>query len=169
MDFLSPAFFSSLAAIVVIDLALAGDNAIVIALAARELPAAQRRKAIAWGTVGAVLVRCAMTLAVVWLLGIPGLMAAGGLVLRWIAYKLGRPSRGAEDGPAVAPANSFWSAMRTIVVADAAMGLDNVLAVAGASHGSFLLVVIGLAISIPVVVWGSTTWAWLSSRGRRRR
>ena len=168
MDFLSPAFFSSLAAIVVIDLALAGDNAIVIALAARELPAAQRRKAIAWGTVGAVLVRCAMTLAVVWLLGIPGLMAAGGLVLLWIAYKLGRPSRGAEDGPAVAPANSFWSAMRTIVVADAAMGLDNVLAVAGASHGSFLLVVIGLAISIPVVVWGSTLilkwverWPWI--------
>jgi len=168
MDFLTPAFFSSLAAIVVIDLALAGDNAIVIALAARELPPAQRRRAIAWGTVGAVIVRCAMTLAVVWLLGIPGLMAAGGLVLLWIAYKLGRPAPGGPESPAIVPAVSFWSAMRTIVVADAAMGLDNVLAVAGASHGSFLLVVIGLAISIPVVVWGSTLvlkaierWPWI--------
>ena len=168
MDILSPAFFSALFAIVVIDLALAGDNAIVIALAARDLPPEQRRKAIAWGTVGAVVVRCAMTLAVVWLLRVPGLMAAGGLVLVWIACKLGRPSGGGEEGHAVAPAGSFWSAMRTIVVADAAMGLDNVLAVAGAAHGSFILVVLGLAISIPVVVWGSTLilkwvekWPWI--------
>ena len=155
MDF-SPAFFSALFAIVVIDLALAGDNAIVIALAARNLPAPERRRAIAWGAVGAVVVRCAMTLAVVWLLRVPGLMAVGGLVLVWIAIKLGRPASGGEEGHAVAPAVSFWSAMRTIVVADAAMGLDNVLAVAGAAHGSFILVALGLAISIPVVVWGST-------------
>ena len=155
MDF-SPAFFSALFAIVVIDLALAGDNAIVIALAARNLPPRERRRAIAWGAVGAVAVRCAMTFAVVWLLRVPGLMAVGGLVLVWIAIKLGRPARGGEEGHAVAPAVSFWSAMRTIVVADAAMGLDNVLAVAGAAHGSFMLVALGLAISIPVVVWGST-------------
>jgi YjbE family integral membrane protein len=155
MDF-SPAFFSALFAIVVIDLALAGDNAIVIALAARNLPPRERRRAIAWGAVGAVAVRCAMTFAVVWLLRVPGLMAVGGLVLVWIAIKLGRPAPGGEEGHAVAPAVSFWSAMRTIVVADAAMGLDNVLAVAGASHGSFILVALGLAISIPVVVWGST-------------
>ena len=155
MDFFSPAFLSALAAIVVIDLALAGDNAIVIALAARNLPPRQRRRAIAWGAAGAVVVRCAMTVAVVWLLRVPGLMAAGGAVLLAIAYKLGRPASG-EPAHAIAAATGFWPAMRTIVVADAAMGLDNVLAVAGAAHGSFALVVLGLAISIPVVVWGST-------------
>ena len=157
MEFLSPQFLSALLAIVVIDLALAGDNAIVIALAARNLPARQRKLAIVWGTVGAVVVRCAMTLAVVWLLGVPGLMAAGGIVLLWIAYKLGRPQEPAEGGGhEVKAAVGFWGAMQTIVVADAAMGLDNVLAVAGAAHGSFVLVVAGLVISIPIVVWGST-------------
>src|SRR3954469_12003973 len=94
MDFFSPGFLSALLAIVVIDLALAGDNAIVIALAARKLPAPRRKLAILWGTVGAVVVRIAMTMAVVWLLGLPGLMAAGGAVLVWIAYKLLRPTGG---------------------------------------------------------------------------
>ena len=155
MEFLSPQFFSALFAIVVIDLALAGDNAIVIALAARNLPAPQRRRAILWGTVGAVVVRCAMTLAVVWLLGVPGLMAAGGLVLVWIAYRLLDP-RQSSGGHEVPAAVGFWGAMQTIVIADAAMGLDNVLAVAGAAHGSMALVVLGLVISIPIVVWGST-------------
>jgi len=148
-------FLSALLAIVVIDLALAGDNAIVIALAARNLPPRQRRLAIAWGTVGAIGVRCAMTLAVVWLLGVPGLMAAGGAVLVWIAVKLLRPQP-VGAGHAVKSAAGFWGAMQTIVVADAAMGLDNVLAVAGAAHGSFALVAAGLAISIPIVIWGST-------------
>ena len=155
MEILSTQFLAALAAIVVIDLALAGDNAIVIALAARNLPPAERRRAIAWGTVGAVAVRIGMTLAVVWLLGVPGLMAAGGLVLAWIAFKLMQPAQG-NHGHGVAAATGFWSAMRTIVVAAAAMGLDNVLTVAGAAHGSFLLVALGLAISIPIVVWGST-------------
>jgi YjbE family integral membrane protein len=155
MEFFSPQFLSALAAIVVIDLALAGDNAIVIALAARNLPTHLARKAILWGMLGAILVRCTMTLAVVWLLGIPGLMAAGGVVLVWIAYKLLKPQDGggAHD---IRPAASFWGAMQTIVIADAAMGLDNVLAVAGAAHGSFTLVVLGLVISIPIVIWGST-------------
>jgi YjbE family integral membrane protein len=155
MEFFTPEFISALAAIVVIDLALAGDNAIVIALAARALPAHQRRLAIIWGTLGAIVVRCIMTLAVVWLLGIPGLMAAGGVVLVWIAYKLLKPQ---GNGPAhdLRPAVGFWGAMQTIVIADAAMGLDNVLAVAGAAHGSFILVVLGLLISIPIVIWGST-------------
>ena len=154
LEFATPQFLSALAAIVVIDLALAGDNAIVIALAARNLPAAQRARAIAWGTVGAVVVRCAMTLAVVWLLGIPGLMAAGGAVLVWIAWKLMKPPQ--DSGHEVKAAAGFWGAMQTIVVADAAMGLDNVLAVAGAAHGSFALVVLGLIVSIPIVAWGST-------------
>ncbi len=154
MEVLSTQFLSSLLAIVVIDLALAGDNAIVIALAARNLEPAQRRLAILWGTVGAVAVRIVMTLAVVWLLGVPGLMAAGGLVLAWIAYRLMRPMEGAGHG--IKAATGFWAAMQTIVIADAAMGLDNVLAVAGAAHGSFTLVVLGLLISVPIVVWGST-------------
>jgi YjbE family integral membrane protein len=151
----TPEFWSALAAIVVIDLVLAGDNAIVIALAARNLPRALQRRAVVWGSVGAVAVRASLTVAVLWLLEIPGLMLAGGLLLVWIAYKLLAGSDAGEEHE-VAPAKSFWAAMRTIVVADAVMGLDNVLAVAGAAHGSVLLVVVGLAISILIVVWGST-------------
>jgi YjbE family integral membrane protein len=148
-------FLSALIAIVVIDLVLAGDNAIVIALAARGLPARLQKRAIVWGAVGAVAVRSAMTAVVVWLLQIPGLLLAGGVVLLWIAYKLLLPDQGAGERHDAA-ATTFWGAMRTIVVADAVMGLDNVLAVAGAAHGSYLLVVAGLVISVPIVVWGST-------------
>ncbi|HYT47503.1 MAG TPA: TerC family protein, partial [Burkholderiales bacterium] len=150
-----PDFLPALAAIVVIDLVLAGDNAIVIALAARNLPRELQRQAIVWGALGAVAVRASLTIAVLWLLQIPGLMLAGGALLIWIAYRLltGDDAGLARD---VAPAVSFWAAMRTIVVADAVMGIDNVLAVAGAARGSMLLVVLGLLISIPIVVWGST-------------
>jgi YjbE family integral membrane protein len=156
MDVLmTPEFWSALAAIVVIDLVLAGDNAIVIALAARNLPKHLQRRAIVWGTVGAVIVRASLTIGVLWLLGIPGLLAAGGLMLIWIAYRLLTDDDAPQDH-SVAPAMTFWAAMRTIVIADAVMGLDNVLAVAGAAHGSMLLVVMGLVISIPIVVWGST-------------
>src|SRR5512145_2466342 len=153
--FTTPEFWSALAAIIVIDLVLAGDNAIVIALAARNLPRELQRRAVLWGTFGAVAVRASLTVAVLWLLEIPGLMLAGGILLAWIAYRL---LAGDENGREhdVAPARSFWAAMRTIVIADAVMGLDNVLAVAGAAHGSILLVVLGLLISIPIVVWGST-------------
>jgi YjbE family integral membrane protein len=105
--------------------------------------------------VGAVAVRASLTVVVLWLLEIPGLMLAGGILLAWIAYRLLAGDDNGRDHD-VAPAASFWQAMRTIVVADAVMGLDNVLAVAGAAHGSVLLVVAGLLISIPIVVWGST-------------
>ena len=148
-------FVSALAAIVLIDLVLAGDNAIVIALAARNLPRQLQRRAIAWGTLGAVAVRASLTVGVLWLLRIPGLMAAGGVLLVWIAYRLLVPGE-AADRHEVAPAASFWAAMRTIVIADAVMGLDNVLGVAGAAQGSVVLVVLGLLISIPIMVWGST-------------
>ena len=153
--FMTAEFWSALAAIVVIDLVLAGDNAIVIALAARNLPKLHQRKAILWGTVGAILVRTSLTMGMLWLLKVPGLMIAGGALLLWIAYRL---LTGDDDGREhdVAPVAGFWAAMRTIVIADAVMGLDNVLAVAGAAHGSILLVVLGLLISIPIVVWGST-------------
>jgi YjbE family integral membrane protein len=154
MEFLSASWWSALLAIVLIDLVLAGDNAIVIALAARNLPDHLKRKAIVWGTVGAIVVRSVMTVGVVWLLKIPGLMLVGGLGLLWIAYQLLADQGGDEhDGPM---ASTFWGAMKTIVVADALMGIDNVLGVAGAAHGAFDLVVIGLLISVPIVVFGST-------------
>lgn len=154
MELFSTPWWSALLAIILIDLVLAGDNAIVIALAARNLPPHLQKKAIAWGTVGAIAVRSVMTVGVVWLLKIPGLMLVGGLGLLWIAYKLlADQGEKAHDGPV---ASSFWGAMKTIIVADALMGVDNVLGVAGAAQGSFDLVVIGLLISIPIVVFGST-------------
>ena len=141
-------------AIILIDLVLAGDNAIVIALAARQLPPHLKKKAILWGTVGAIVVRSVMTVGVVWLLKIPGLMLVGGLGLVWIAYQLLADQGSDEhDGPVV---TTFWGAMKTIIIADALMGVDNVLGVAGAAHGSFDLVIIGLLISVPIVVFGST-------------
>lgn len=154
MELLSAAWFSALLTIVLIDLVLAGDNAIVIALAARSLPAHLQKKAILWGTVGAICVRALMTVCVVWLLKIPGLMLVGGLGLVWIALKLLKPQSG---GPSTHPVvTTFAGAMKTIVVADALMGIDNVLGVAGAAHGAFDLVIIGLLISVPIVVWGSS-------------
>jgi YjbE family integral membrane protein len=155
MEIFSSAWLSALLAIVLIDLVLAGDNAIVIALAARNLPPHLQKRAIIWGTVGAIAVRTLMTIGVVWLLKIPGLMAIGGLGLVWIAYRLLAPGGHEEghDGPA---ASTFFGAMKTIVIADALMGVDNVLGVAGAAQGNMLLVVLGLLISVPIVVWGST-------------
>ena len=155
MELFSTEFFAALGAIILIDLVLAGDNAIVIALAARGLPKDMQRKAIFWGAAGAIGVRALMTLAVVWLLQVPGLMLAGGLLLLWIAVKLISPG-GAEESSHHPRVASFWAAMKTIVIADAVMGLDNVLAVAGAAHGSFVLVLMGLLISIPIVIAGST-------------
>lgn len=153
MEMFSSAWWSALAAIILIDLVLAGDNAIVIALAARNLPARLQKQAILWGTAGAIVVRAAMTVGVVWLLQIPGLMLVGGLGLLWIAYRLLAEEDGQDDhGPV---ATTFWGAMRTIVVADALMGVDNVLGVAGAAHGAMDLVIIGLLVSVPIVVFGS--------------
>ncbi|WP_019451309.1 TerC family protein [Cupriavidus sp. BIS7] len=153
-DLFTMQFLTALLSIVVIDLVLAGDNAIVIALAARNLPPHLQKKAIVWGTVGAVVVRSAMTIGVVWLLKIPGLLLVGGLALVWIAYKLLAAEEGGDEHGAGAA--TLMGAMKTIIIADAVMGVDNVLAVAGAAHGSFLLVVLGLLISIPIVVWGSS-------------
>jgi len=154
MELFSAAWWSALLAIILIDLVLAGDNAIVIALAARNLPPQLQKKAIIWGTVGAIGVRALMTVGVVWLLKVPGLMLIGGLGLVWIAYKLlADQGEGEHDAPMV---STFWGAMKTIVVADALMGVDNVLGVAGAAHGAIDLVIIGLLISVPIVVFGSS-------------
>lgn len=145
---------SDLLTIVLLDLVLAGDNAIVIALAARSLPHQLQKRAVFWGTFGAVAVRIVLTVLVVYLLELPGLMLIGGLLLLPIAWKLLKPEHGGN--PSITAAASFWAALRTIILADALMGLDNVLAIAGAAKGHTGLVVTGLLISIPLVVWGST-------------
>jgi len=157
MDILSAEFFSALLAIIIIDLVLAGDNAIVIALAARNLPSHLQRITIVAGTAAAVVVRIGMTLAIVWLLRIPGLLLAGGIFLVWIAYKLLAPNSLKKNASYGSSANiGLWAAIRTIVIADAVMGVDNMLGVAGAAQGKFLLVMVGLLISVPIMVLGST-------------
>lgn len=153
MEWLTGDMLSALLAIIVIDLVLAGDNAVVIGMAARNLPKEQQKKAVIWGTVGAVVIRAVATIAVVKLLNIPGLMLVGGLFLVWIALKLLIEEKGHDN---VKASTSLAAAIRTIVIADAVMGIDNILAVAGAAHGDFILVIIGLAISVPIMVWGST-------------
>ncbi|AMP05490.1 YjbE family putative metal transport protein [Collimonas pratensis] len=153
-DWNAGAFFTALAAIIVIDLVLAGDNAIVIAMAARSLPDHLRRKAILWGTAGAVVMRVLMTIGVVWLLKIPGLLLVGGAALLWIAYRLLTQSDSGEAHGI--KATTMAAALKTIIIADTVMGIDNVLGVAGAAKGSMALVIIGLLISVPIMVWGST-------------
>ena len=154
MEFLSAPWWSALLAIILIDLVLAGDNAIVIALAARSVPKHLQKKTIFWGTFGAIAVRSVMTIGVVWLLKIPGLMLAGGLGLLWIAYRLlAAQEEEGEHGPVP---QTFWAAMKTIIIADALMGVDNVLGVAGAAHGAIDLVILGLLISVPIIVFGSS-------------
>lgn len=154
------AFITKLLSIIFIDLILAGDNAIVIAMAARNLPKQQQKKVIILGTGGAVLIRVIATILVIWLLKIPFLMVVGGLMLIWIAYKL----LVQEEKHEVEAGKSVWEAVRTIIIADAAMGLDNVIAIAGVSHGNILLVILGLLISVPIIVWGSTLFIKLINR-----
>jgi YjbE family integral membrane protein len=152
MELLSAEFFTALLSIILIDLVLAGDNAIVIGMAARNLKPATQKKVIIWGTVGAIAIRAAATMLVVVLLKIPGLLLIGGCLLLWIAYKLLAEKKNHD----IDAKEGMWAAIRTIIIADAVMGLDNVIAVAGAAHGDYLLVVLGLLISVPIVVWGST-------------
>ena len=154
MELFDTAWWTALATIIVIDLVLAGDNALVIGIAASRLRPDLRRKAIIFGSIGAIAVRTALTLVVVWLLKIPGLLLLGGALLLPIAYKLAVPSDAGDDHSHNA-SDSFWGAMKTIVIADALMGVDNVLAIGGAAHGRWDLVIIGLLITIPLVVWGS--------------
>jgi YjbE family integral membrane protein len=155
-EFFSAAFMSALLAIVLIDLVLAGDNALIIGLVARNLPRQTQRKVIFWGTFGAIAVRGLMAILVVYVLDLPGFMLAGAIALVWIARKLLTPDpQAAGNHAAAVPAATFAVALRTIVVADAVMGVDNVLAIGGAAIGSVLLIVLGLAISVPIIVWGS--------------
>ncbi|MDI9333004.1 MAG: TerC family protein [Cytophagales bacterium] len=151
----SPIFLSALLTIILIDLALAGDNAIVIALAARQVPLHMQRKVLIWGSVAAVVVRGIASIFVVWLLKIPGFLLVGGALLLYIAFKLVRPQRDEADTIQVSADASVRQAVMTIVLADIAMGIENVLAVGGAAHGNVLLVIIGLLISVPIIMFGS--------------
>ncbi|AEG61665.1 TerC family protein [Desulforamulus ruminis] len=145
-------FVVGLLSIICLDIVLGGDNAIIIAMASKNLPPAQRKKAILWGTAGAVAVRVALTFVALELLKIPLLQFVGGLVLLWIAFKLLKQEPCQVN---VKSGCNLWDAIKTIIIADIAMGVDNVVAIAGAAHGNIVLVVLGLAISIPIIVWGS--------------
>ncbi|MGD8190059.1 TerC family protein [Brevibacillus ginsengisoli] len=150
----SPAqFFLSLFSIVIIDLVLAGDNAIVIGMVARTVPKTIQNRVILFGTVGAIIVRTLLILFVSWFFRIPYLLAMGGILLIWIAYNLMMDNK---NEPSIQTGTGTFAAIRTIIIADVVMSLDNVLAIAGASQGSIWLVMLGLMISIPVIVWGST-------------
>jgi len=143
----------ALGAIILIDVVLGGENALVIAMAANKLPPELRRKAMLWGTLGAVAVRFLSVAALTYLLMIPGLRLAGGIALLYIAYKLVTTEDGEHN---VTAASTFWGAMATIVWADAVMGLDNALAIAGAAGGNWWLIIFGLLISVPIILFGST-------------
>ncbi len=147
-------FWIAVLQIIAIDIMLGGDNAVVIALACRKLPPEQRKKGIFWGVVGAIGLRVAMIFFALQLLELPYLKIIGALLLLWIGVKLLLPEEG-EGHDGIDGGTTLFAAIKTIIVADAVMSLDNVIAVAGASHGSIVLVTFGILVSIPIVVWGS--------------
>lgn len=151
--------FILLSEILIINLVLSGDNALVIAMASKDLPIKQRKQAVWWGALGAVLLRCVLTWVAVVLLQIPFIQAAGGILLAAIAFKLLSPQ---GENARVREAGTLWRAVWTILAADFIMSLDNVLAIAAIADGDLAILVIGIAISIPIVVWGSNLIAdWL--------
>ncbi len=159
MDMLTdPAFWLAVGQIIMIDILLGGDNAVVIALACRRLPPAQRVKGIIWGTAGAIVLRVILIFFALTLLAIPYLKIVGALLLVWIGVKLLAPD---EDGHGdIAASDKLLAAVKTIIVADLVMSVDNVIAIAGAAQGAgehqMVLVIFGLVVSIPIIVWGST-------------
>jgi len=153
MDWASPEFWVSVGQIIMIDILLGGDNAIVIALASRRLPEAQRKQAIFWGVLGAIALRVILIFFALQLLKIPFLKIVGGLLLLWIGIKLLLPQH--EGDREIDASDHLLGAIKTIVIADAVMSLDNVIGIAGAAKGSLGLVVFGLIFSIPIIIWGS--------------
>ena len=154
MEFLDISFFAALAQIMLVNIVLSGDNAVVIAMAARNLPAHHQRQAILWGSGGAIVLRVALTIVAVWLLKIPFLQCAGGLLLVWIALQL-LTEEEHEEGAHKAH-DGLMGAVKTILIADIVMSLDNTLAIAGVAKGNWTLLILGLALSIPLIVFGST-------------
>ena len=159
----TPEFWGRLLEIGILNMLLSGDNAVVIALAVRALPRRQRLLGQIGGTLGAVVLRLLFVGIISMLLRVPLLRLVGGLLLIWIAYRLVRPVAEVEAAGSRRAA-SFWESVWIIVVADITMSLDNVLAVAGAAHGDMLLVTLGIAMSVPIVVWGSGVLAGLMNR-----
>lgn len=153
MDYFSLAFLIAVLQIIAIDILLGGDNAVVIALACRKLPPEQRNKGIFWGVVGAIGLRVILIFFALQLLQLPFLKLVGALLLLWIGVKLMQPED--DEHGNIEGAVTLAGAVKTIIVADAVMSLDNVIAVAGAAHGDMGLVVFGILISIPIIVWGS--------------
>lgn len=166
MEFLNElqtaAFWTGLLAIIWVNIILSGDNAVVIALAARSLPERQQKQAVMWGAGAAVVLRIILTIVAVELLRLPWLRLIGGILLFWIAVKLMVPEDGGDDG--VESSDNLWAAIKTILIADLVMSLDNVIAVAAVAKDSFVLLILGLAISIPLVIFGATMLMKLMGR-----
>lgn len=158
LEFFATLHWGAVIQIIVIDILLGGDNAVVIALACRNLPAAQRTKGVLWGTAGAIVLRVALIAFAVALMDVPLLKFAGGLLLLWIGVRLMAPAHDVHEN--IKPADKLMSAIKTIIIADAVMSLDNVIAIAGAAEAAdpahrLALVIFGLVVSIPLIVWGS--------------
>lgn len=152
MDLFSLQALWAFIAIVLIDIVLAGDNALVIGMAANKLAPELRKKAIFWGTFGAIAIRFVSVAALTYLLMIPGLRAIGAIALLWIGWKLVFDNSEHE----VKASDTFWGAIWTICVADAVMGIDNALGIAAAAQGNFILIIAGLLISVPIILFGAT-------------
>lgn len=155
MDISDPRFWISVGQIILIDILLGGDNAVVIALACRRLPPEMRRKGIMWGVVGAVAARIVLIFFALQLLELPYLKAVGAVLLLWIGVKLMLPDEGDSHGK-IDGGTTLWSAVRTVIVADVVMSLDNVIAVSAAADGHLGLVIFGILVSVPIIVWGSS-------------
>ena len=160
-EILTQAFWLGLAKIIGVNIVLSGDNAVVIALAARSLPPKQQKLAILWGAGAAVILRIILTIFAVALLALPWLKIVGGLLLFWIGIKLLVPEDGDDN---INASDHLFTAIKTILIADLVMSLDNVIAVAAAAGGSMTLLILGLAISIPLVVFGATLLVTLMER-----
>ena len=160
LDFLTHTpFWIALGQIIIIDILLGGDNAVVIALACRKLPAAQRTKGIIWGTAGAIVLRVILIAFAMTLLNIPFLKFVGAILLVWIGVKLIAPEDEDEHGN-IQGSDKLWAAIKTVIVADLVMSIDNVIGIAGAAQAAgekheMILVIFGLLVSIPIIVWGS--------------
>lgn len=157
--FLTPQFWVAVGQIILIDILLGGDNAVVIALACRQLPAAQRTKGIIWGTAGAIVLRVILIAFALTLLQVPFLKLVGAILLIWIGVKLLVPEEEDAHG-SIQASDKLWGAVKTVIVADLVMSVDNVIAIAGAAQGAgqqhqMPLVIFGLLVSIPIIVWGS--------------
>jgi len=158
-EFLTGQFWVAVGQIIMIDILLGGDNAVVIALACRQLPAHQRFKGIMWGTVGAIVLRVVLISFALTLLQVPYLKLVGAVLLLWIGVKLVAPQDDAGHAN-IHGSDRLWAAVKTVIVADLVMSIDNVIAIAGAASGAggqhpVPLVIFGLLVSIPIIVWGS--------------